>query len=89
VAPSSGKNSSKMGKCSVFTRTCPKQAKSKQVVRTGGATHVSGAVGNCNLQTCGGVPDTSISEQNFIRFEELQRPYQSLQLTLIPTVTLS
>ena len=62
MAPSSGKNSSKMGKCSVFTRTCPKQAKSKQVIRTGGAKHVSGAVGNCNLQICGGAPDTSSNE---------------------------
>jgi hypothetical protein len=62
MAPSSVKNSSKMGKCSVCTRTCPKQAKSKQVITTGVAKHVSGAVGNCNLQTCGGVPDTSISE---------------------------
>jgi len=62
MPPSSGKNSCKMGKCSVFTGTCPKQAKCKQVVRTGDAKHLSGAVGNCNLQTCGGVPDTSSSE---------------------------
>jgi hypothetical protein len=61
MPPFSGKNSSKMGS-SVFTRTCPKQVKSKQVIRTGGAKHVSGAVGDCNLQTCDGVPDTSSSE---------------------------